>query len=67
MQKKPELATFALKRGKAAAKTPQKPKPFKKKKQPSQQSQAKVMTAKAKKDDDDNPFAILKQLQTGKK
>lgn len=62
-QVKPELATFALKRGKAAAKSSQKPKKFKKKKNPHQNTKPKVISAKAKQDDEDNPFAVLKQLK----
>ncbi len=67
-QKKPELATFALKRGKASTKPyikkdkPAGKKPYNKNKKP-QSNKPNVISAKAKKSDEDNPFAILKQLK----
>lgn len=72
-QVKPELATFILKSGKAS-----KPKveSFKKKKlfkkkidKPKHKSEPrqKVYTAEAQSNPEDNPFAILQQLKSGKK
>ncbi len=67
--KKLALATFALKKGTAAARPPaktqsQQQRPFKKKSQATKQPYNKpAMSAKAKQSDEDNPFAILKQLK----
>ncbi len=72
-QKKPELATFALKKGKAA----QRQKPavthhhHKHKKKDNRKAskgpqKPNVITARAKDSEDNNPFAILKQLKGDK-
>ncbi|MCB9963889.1 MAG: helicase [Rhodospirillales bacterium] len=68
-QKKPDLATFLLKRGKAAqqsrpkpAQKPARPKSFKSDKG-DRKPQQKMIVAAAKKSEDDSPFAILKQLK----
>ena len=65
--KKPELATFALKKGKAASNKKKKPKPVHKKSAKHKKPAQQIHTAKAKASEDDNPFAVLKQLKTGEK
>jgi len=77
-QSKPELATFALKRGKASGGAPsgqrkskkafsdsKKKKPFKKKAKPQQRE--RVYVAEAKTNPEDSPFAALAQLKVGSK
>ncbi len=65
--KKPELATFRLKKGKASGqKELKKPAPKKKKehsKKPKKPSNPRIMSAEAKVNADDSPFAILQQLK----
>ncbi|MEM6811551.1 MAG: hypothetical protein AAF549_03695 [Pseudomonadota bacterium] len=86
-QKKPELATFQLKRGKAINYSKGKAQKFKnhsefssskkpsknsnkqkfKKQKNKKEPRERVYTAEADINPDDNPFAVLKQLQTGSK
>lgn len=75
-EKKPELATFKLKRGKAIDKRAEssEKKPFKKKSKPKNKKQGskkepkeRVYKAEVESKPEDSPFAVLQQLKVGNK